>query len=352
MSEQADRSPVAGPTRRTMVRGIAAAGLAASLASLTTGAASAAPGKKNPPDVVPSSIPYTVAVVTAATVELDLNAGVDKAARLIGQAAARGAKIVAFGELWLTGFPEISDEWMQTHLKAYAAQTLVVGGPEWQRLSAAAREHGVMVEIGYAERAGEYLYMGQAVFGPEGTPLIVRRKIRPSGGERALFSDDPQQDNIEVVPTELGRIGALSCWEHLRPYSTFDMLAQRENVHFAAWPYNAARGADVQWWEDVEVALSAARMYAITGSTYVLLSGTGYGAVFNPLGQILAETESVGSEDLLFATIDPSGFTTAASDPRGEFSWGVLQTLRQSYPGPRTPDTEHNTLNQIAVPGI
>jgi nitrilase len=352
MSDYADSGSSTGPSRRTMFRGITAAGLAVSLATLTNAAASAAPKKNNGSGVVPDTAPYTVAVVTAAAIELDLRGGVDKAVSLIGQAAGRGAKIVAFGELWLTGFPEISDEWMKTHLAAYAAQSLVVGGPEWQRLSAAARDHGVMVEIGYAKRAREHLYMGQAVFGSDGTPLIVRRKIRPSGGERALFSDDPQENNIEVVPTRLGRVGALSCWEHLRPYSTFNMLAQRENVHFAAWPYNAARGADVQWWEDVEVALSAARMYAITGNTYVLLSGTGYGAVFSPLGQILAETQNVGNEDLLLATINPSGFTTESSDPEGEFSWGVLQTLRQTYPGRHTPDTEHGTLNKITIPGI
>lgn len=350
MPENTDSSPITGPRRRTMFKGIAAAGLAASLATLTNEAAFAAPKKNSGPEVVPGRTPYKAAVVTASAVDMDLKGGVDKAVGLIVQAAAQGAKVVAFGELWLTGFPKISAEWMQTQLAAYAAQALVVGGPEWQRLSAAARDHSIMVEIGYAERAGDYLYMGQAVFGPDGDPLIVRRKIRPSGDERALFSDDPQGENIDVVATELGRVGALSCWEHLRPYSTYNMLAQRENLHFAAWPYNPARGADVQWWEDVEIALSAARMYAITGSTYVLLSGAGYGAVLSPLGQILAETQNVGQEELLFATIDPRSFTTASSDPEGEFSWGVLQTLRQTYPGPRTPDNEHGTLNQIIIP--
>lgn len=349
MPQHVEPAPIGGPARRTMFKGLAAAGLTASLVGLTDEAAFAGPKDKGAP-VLPGRAPYTAAVVTASSVYMDLAGGVDKAVTLIAEAAAKGAKIVAFGELWLTGFPNISAEWIKTELPAYAAQALRVGGPEWKRIGAAARDHKVLVEIGYAETAGKYLYMGQAVFGADGVPLIVRRKIRPSGGERTVFSDDPQDKNIQVVATEVGRIGALSCWEHLRPYSTFNMLAQLENVHFAAWPYNAVRGADVQWWEDVDVALSAARMYSITGNTYVLLPGVGYGAVLSPLGQIIAETTAAGQEELLLATIDPSSFGTAPADPNGEFSWGVLQSVRQSYPGPKTPDREHGTLNLIPVP--
>ncbi|MFI5881526.1 nitrilase-related carbon-nitrogen hydrolase [Streptomyces sp. NPDC051554] len=296
--------------------------------------------------------PYKVAVVTAAPVEFDLRAGVDKAVTLIQEAAHNGARLIAFGELWLPGYPKdvnYDPNWLATGLPAYARQSLTVGGKEWQRLREAARKHRITVEICYSERAGKHLFMGQALFGPDGEPLIVRREIRPSGSERTVFSDDDLGRNIDVRTTELGRIGALSCWEHLHPEMTYNMLAQLEAVHIAAWPYNSPPGSAVQWWEDVDVALSAARVHAINGGCYVLLPSAGYGAVLNPRGQLLV-TSVTGKEDLLYATVDPSAFTTKTADPEGETSYGVLRLLARTYPGPRVSDPEHERKNMVTVP--
>ena len=48
---------------------------------------------------------YKVAAVQAAPIFLDLNASIDKAISLIEEAAKNGAKIVSFGETWLSGYP-------------------------------------------------------------------------------------------------------------------------------------------------------------------------------------------------------------------------------------------------------
>ncbi|WP_416958044.1 nitrilase-related carbon-nitrogen hydrolase [Streptomyces sp. Agncl-13] len=344
--------------RRSLMRTAAAASAVAAgsgLGALSFPAAAATSRKAAPSHddaVTIGREPYKVAVVTAAPVEFDLGAGVDKAVALIQEAAEHGARLVAFGELWLPGYPKAVNtdpNWPTTGLPAYAQQSLTVGGKEWRRLREAAREHRITVEICYSERAGKHLFMGQALFGPDGVPLIVRRKIRPSGSERTVFSDDGLGRDIEVRTTPLGRIGALSCWEHLHPEMTYNMLAQLEAVHIAAWPYNSPPGSAVQWWEDVDVALSAARMYAINGSCYVLLPSAGYGAVLDPRGQFLVKSVS-GKEDLLYAVVDPSTFTSKTADPEGETSYGVLRLLARTYPGPRVSDPEHEHRNMITVP--
>ena len=48
---------------------------------------------------------YRVAVVQAAPVFLDLDATVDKTIALIEQAAAQGAKLIAFPETFIPGYP-------------------------------------------------------------------------------------------------------------------------------------------------------------------------------------------------------------------------------------------------------
>ena len=48
---------------------------------------------------------YKVAVVQAAPVFLDLDATVDKTIALIDQAAAEGAKLIAFPETFIPGYP-------------------------------------------------------------------------------------------------------------------------------------------------------------------------------------------------------------------------------------------------------
>ena len=48
---------------------------------------------------------YKVAAVQAAPVFLDLDATVDKTVALMKEAAGNGAKLIAFPETWIPGYP-------------------------------------------------------------------------------------------------------------------------------------------------------------------------------------------------------------------------------------------------------
>jgi aliphatic nitrilase len=106
-------------------------------------------------------------------------------------------------------------KWLFSRVEEYVAQSLVVDSKEWQSLRNAARDNEIFVSFGFSERGGDFIYMSQALFGPDGEVLINRRKVRPSGSERGLWSDGDMQ-GLQVVDTEIGRIGMLQCWEHLR----------------------------------------------------------------------------------------------------------------------------------------
>src|SRR6185503_7972017 len=106
---------------------------------------------------------FKAAVVQAAPAFLDLAAGVDKACRLIAEAAARGAQLIAFPETWLPGYPWWiwlgTPAWGMQFVQRYHDNSLVFGSDEARRLARAAREHRIHVVMGCSERDGGSLYI-------------------------------------------------------------------------------------------------------------------------------------------------------------------------------------------------
>ncbi|HEY5644397.1 MAG TPA: nitrilase-related carbon-nitrogen hydrolase, partial [Pseudomonadales bacterium] len=101
---------------------------------------------------------FRIAAVQAAPVFMDLDATVSKACRLMEEAAAEGARLVAFPEAFIPGYPL----WVwfippgKTHaLRALYSQlhasSVSIPGPEVGRLAEAAGDLGVTVAIGVNE---------------------------------------------------------------------------------------------------------------------------------------------------------------------------------------------------------
>jgi predicted amidohydrolase len=216
-----------------------------------------------------------VAAVQAAPVFLDLLASVDKAIELVRRAAARGARLVAFGETWLPGYPAWLDlcpgaaEWNSPRARAVHARlranSLVIPGPETARLGRAARQHGVVLVIGGHERiegaAGHgTLYAAQMIFGSDGALLSTHRKLVPTHAERLAWGQG-DGGGLAAVPTACGRVGTLICWEHWMPLARQAMHESGEAIHVAAWP--TVR----------DMYQVASRHYAFEGRCFVLAVG-------------------------------------------------------------------------------
>lgn len=123
-------------------------------------------------------------------------------------------------KVWLTcsvnllRYPKgIDASWLSSdHASSYIANSLAIGSTHWQTLLAAAAEHRVYVALAFSELTNSSIYMGQSLVAPNGTVLISRRKLRPSGVERSFWSDG-DTDGLKVVETPFGRWGILECWE-------------------------------------------------------------------------------------------------------------------------------------------
>ncbi|CCF35835.1 hypothetical protein CH063_07536 [Colletotrichum higginsianum] len=271
----------------------------------------------------------------------DLKATVEYGTKLIAEARGNGADLVAFPELWFPGYPKsLEAKWMFPLVEEYVANSLVVDSDEWKALRDAARENAIYVSFGFSERVGDFIYMSQALLGPEGEVLINRRKLRPSGTERGLWSDG-SDDGLMVVDTKIGRVGMLQCWEHLRPTMTFNIQAQLPNIHVGAWPYNQNPGAaDVENWEDVDVAYSALRLMSILTNAVTVTPSIGYGFI-NQFTTLLAHSNSNTTAHpnddqdyapLIYSSVNGSGWSNQSYDLDGEVSWGTLKQIEEGFP--------------------
>lgn len=100
-----------------------------------------------------------VAAAQLAPKFMDLEGSLAVAESAIAEAGRNGARLIAFPETWLPGFPLwIFQEtgWRdERHKRAYAhllANSIELGGPALNRLCRAARDAGVTVVMGANER--------------------------------------------------------------------------------------------------------------------------------------------------------------------------------------------------------
>jgi nitrilase len=216
-----------------------------------------------------------VAAVQAASVPQDLLASLAQAHRLIGEAASLGARVVAFPETWLPGYPAWLDccrdvaLWDHAPMKRVYARlrdnSVLVPGPVTEALAASAREYDVVLNVGVHERVAEgpgrgTLYNTMLTFGPDGALLNRHRKIMPTFSERLVWGAG-DGSSLKAVATDRGRIGGLICWEHWMPLARHRLHSSGEDVHVAAWP------------QVKEMNLVASRHYAFEGRCFVIACG-------------------------------------------------------------------------------
>ncbi|PVI01532.1 putative nitrilase [Periconia macrospinosa] len=260
-----------------------------------------------------------VAVTQAEPVWLDLAATVDKTVKLIEEAAKGGAKLVAFPETWIPGYPtwiwaRVIDPTLHTR---YILNSLRLDSPEMEKIKAAAKEHGICVVLGFSERTeSDSLYISQGIIAPDGTLVVKRRKVKPTHMERTIFGDGSGPDLLNVATIDFGpsigpvKIGTLACWEHTQPLLKYHTYSQHEAVHIAMWPPIYPHGgvdAPGLYSMSAEGCLTLSQAYAIESGAFVLHCT----AVCGKLGVETCETQ----KGVLFT--EPGGGDSAVLGPDG-----------------------------------
>lgn len=309
---------------------------------------------------------YTVAVVQAAPVFLNRAATIDKTVALIHEAARAGAKLIAFPECWVPGYPWFvwldAPAWGMQFIQRYHANALEIDSPDTDKVRAAAREAGIFVSLGFSEKGGGSLYISQMLIGDDGRIVSTRRKLKPTHVERTIFGEGQGAD-LKVDETPLGRIGMLCCWEHLQPLSKYALYSMNEEVHIGAWP-SFSLYENMAHALGPEVNTAASLVYAAEGQCFVLApcatvspdmidlmcgdsadkrqmlkAGGGHARIYAPDGRMLGTPLAADEEGLVLAEIDLDliPLSKAAADPAGHYA---------------RPDATRLILNRVPTPPV
>ncbi|KAF3017333.1 hypothetical protein E8E15_006281 [Penicillium rubens] len=302
-----------------------------------------------------SSETTRVAVTQAEPEWLDLAAGVVKTCNLIAEAAHNGAKLIAFPECWIPGYPGwIWSRFLDVELHvAYIKNSITLDSPEMKQIQACAKSHSIAVSLGFSENDNNSVYIAQVMISGDGEIESHRRKMKPTHMERTIFGDASGECFSSVVDLPFGRVGALSCWEHIQPLLKYFMISQREDIHISAWPSLTPHTGKTDLWSmSAEGCHSLSQTYAVESQSFVLhctavitekgvgamntsggvfmsSPGGGSSAIFGPDGRRLTEPTDSSTEGIIYADLDMTQIlpTKIFADATGHYSRPDLMSL-------------------------
>jgi len=201
---------------------------------------------------------FKAAAVQTAPVFLDTDATVDKVVRLIGEAAANGARLVAFPEVFVAGYPYWS--WIGNPIEGspwfekLARSAIEIPGPEITKIAQAAARHKTHVVVGVNERNRHgigTLY---------NTLVTIAEKLTWAPGDASA---------LRVHDTSIGPLGSLACGENTNTLARFALIAEGELVHVASYISLPVAPPDYDMADAIKVRAAA---HSFEGKLFTIVS--------------------------------------------------------------------------------
>ena len=253
----------------------------------------------------------------------------DKAEKMVRDAAAAGAQIILLQELFETPY------FCQTHKYEYMhLATRLEDNPAVKRFRQVAKELKVVLPVSFYEDAGNTAYNSVAIIDADGTILGRYRKTHiPDGRPYAeKFYFTPGNTGFRVWDTAYARIGVGICWDQWFPETARSFALNGAEILFfptAIGSEPALKLDSMPHWRLCMQAHAAANIMPLVASNRVGREVqddsemTFYGSSFiaGPTGELAAEADRT-SETFITATFD----LDAVAQKRRE--WGIFRDRR------------------------
>ena len=244
------------------------------------------------------------AAITQTTWTGDKESMLDKHEQFARDAAAQGAQVICFQELFYGPYFGITQD------KKYYRYAEPVDGPIVQRFAELARElHMVMVLPIYEEAQTGVYYNTAVVVDADGTILGSYRKNHIPHVEKfwEKFYFRPGNLGYPVFDTAVGKVGVVICYDRHFPEGWRDLGLN--GAHLAFNPNATKPGLSNRLWQIEQPAAAVANGYFVLAPNRVGLEDNEYGdeAVFfygnsqvvDPRGNYVGELGSSEHEELL-----------------------------------------------------
>ncbi len=285
-----------------------------------------------------------LAVVQAEPALFDTAACVEKVLEKLEEAAAHGAQLIVFPELFIPGYPYgmtfgfatgKRSEAGRKDWKRYADASVVIGGEETEAIVEKVKEYKVWVSLGLSERdpVSGTLYNSNIFISPDGE-VTLHRKLKPTGQERCVWGD-ADKDYFPVVETPWGPMGCMICWESYMPLARMALYKKGISLYISCNTNDNA-----EWQHTIRHIALEGRCYVvncdmiITKNSYPKDLATGYevaaqpksvlcrggSCVIDPFGRDVSETVW-DMERIIYADLDMSKVPASRMefDPCGHY---------------------------------
>lgn len=159
----------------------------------------------------------------------DKENNLDRAERLVREAAKQGAQIILLQELFETPYfcIEINESF-------HKLATVLEENIAFQRLSNLAKELQVVLPFSWFEKAGNVKFNSLAMIDADGSMLGVYRKthIPDSDGYLEKYYFSPGDTGFKVWDTQYAKIGVGICWDQWFPETSRSLALQGAELLF------------------------------------------------------------------------------------------------------------------------
>ncbi|WP_264521087.1 carbon-nitrogen hydrolase family protein [Flavobacterium sp. N1994] len=217
---------------------------------------------------------FKAAAVQTSPVFLNVEKTIEKAISFVKEATANGARLVAFPEVFVAGYPYWN--WIMTPVQGSKwyeqlyKSSVKVDDEVMQPLFQAAKNYNCHIVIGINERGDSYgeIYNTNLIIDNNGKLIGKHRKLVPTWAEKLTWTSG-DGSSLKVYNTEIGPIGTLACGENTNTLARFTLLSQGELIHIANYISLPVAPPDYDMAEAIKIRAAA---HSFEGKLFTIVS--------------------------------------------------------------------------------